>query len=703
MKFGLLGSVAVWVDGRPVEIGPPKRRLLLAVLLLDLGRVVPVDRLVELLWDDDPPPAARRVVFAHISRLRQLLTAAGAKTYGVSLETAAPGYALLADPDRVDAHRFQRLVEQARATADVSERAELLRSALALWRSDALADVAGGAVRDRLCRHLTDLRLLAMEERLEADLRCGRHRELLGELAELVEQHPLRERLAGLLMLARYRSAMQAEALETFQRLRTRLVDELGIDPGPELRRLQEAILRNDPALDAAAAPAAAPAAVPAQLPADIAGFTGRAAQLKQLGELLPEAGDADHHHGVPIALITGCAGIGKTALAVHWGHRMRPHFPDGQLYVNLRGHAPTPALRPIEALAQLLPGLGVPIEEVPVSLEQATALYRSRLSDRRMLVVLDNAETADQVRPLLPGSARCLVVVTSRNRLSGLVARDGARRVDVEVFASDEALALLADVLGPERIAAEPDAAKELVERCAYLPLALRIAAANVLDAPRDGLAGYVARLAAETRLSELAVDGDEEAAVRVAIDLSYEKLPTEARRLFCYLGLVPGPDWTHDTAAALAATALSGPAVAVVRGLADRLVTAHLAEPHGPSRFVSHDLLRHYARERAFSELGAAERDAALRRLFGWYVESARAASTLLNPELVRLPAPVETGGRRVEFAAAADAMRWLDAERENLLAAVESAAAHGPRDAAWALADALRSRRRRSRRSW
>ncbi|GAB3406949.1 AfsR/SARP family transcriptional regulator [Flindersiella endophytica] len=683
MRFGLLGSVAVWVDGRSIEIGPPKRRLLLAVLLLDLGRVVPVDRLVELLWDDEPPPAARRVVFAHISRLRRLLTAAGAGRYDVGLETAAPGYVLRADPDRVDAHRFQRLVERARATADAAERAELLRSALALWRSDALADVVGSAVRDRLCRQLTDLRLLATEERLDADLRCGRHRALLGELTALVEQHPLRERPVELLMLARYRSGLQAEALEAFQSLRTRLVGDLGIEPGPELRRLQEAILRNDPALDLTAGPGAV-AAAPAQLPADIAGFTGRAGQLKQLGELLQSDG------GVPIALITGCAGIGKTALAVHWGHRMRPNFPDGQLYVNLRGHAPTPALRPIEALAQLLPGLGVPVEDVPVGLEQATALYRSRLSDRRILVVLDNAEAADQVRPLLPGSACCLVVVTSRNRLSGLVARDGARRVNVDVFAPDEALALLADVLGPARVTGEAAAAKELAERCAYLPLALRIAAANILDAPRQRIAGYVARLAAESRLAELAVEGDEEAAVRVAIDLSYEKLPLGARRLFCQLGLLPGPDWTMETAAALAGLDLPA-----VHRLADRLVTAHLAEPRGPDRFASHDLLRHYARERADGDLTATERAGALRRLFDWYVASARAASLLLNPELVRLPAPTKTGGTEpAELAAAPDAMRWLDAERANLLAAVEAAAAHGPYDAAWTLADALRS---------
>jgi tetratricopeptide (TPR) repeat protein/transcriptional regulator with XRE-family HTH domain len=463
------------------------------------------------------------------------------------------------------------------------------------------------------------------------------------------------------------------------------------------LRRLADALGLTEPervalitSTSGSGGVASAPVAVGVgcRLPMDVAGFTGRADRLAQLDGLL--GGDLGTPPTVVISAIGGTAGVGKTALAVHWAHRVAERFPDGQLFVNLRGYAPTPPLRPIDALAQFLHAVGVAAEQVPVEVEEAAGLYRSLLADKRMLVVLDNAASAEQVRPLLPASPGCLVLVTSRDRLGGLVASHGARRLTVDTLTAAEAEALLAHILG-QRVAAEPQAAAELARLCAYLPLALRIAAANLSDQPDRPIADYLGELQEGNRLAALAVGGDEQGAVRAAFDLSYTALDPEAQRLFRLLGLVPGPDVT-----ATAASALGGISPEQAGRLLHRLAGAHLLGQHTPGRYTFHDLLRLYARQRSQDEDGEQEQQAAMQRLLGWYLHTADAAARLLYPEKLRLPLPPTDPKAPVPaavFDAHAQALAWLDAERANLLAAVQHAARHGPRTAGWLLADALR----------
>jgi tetratricopeptide (TPR) repeat protein len=420
---------------------------------------------------------------------------------------------------------------------------------------------------------------------------------------------------------------------------------------------------------------------VPRELPADVFAFTGRGDQLKQLDGWLPADGAP-----VAIAAIVGMAGVGKTALAVHWGHGVRDQFPDGQLYVNLRGSAhgePTP---PIKALSQFMRSLGLPAEEIPAEEESAAARYRSLLADRRVLVVLDNAADAAQVRPLLPASPGCLVLVTSRSRLAGLVARDGARLLALDVLDAGEAYDLLARVLGTERVAGESAAAAELTQACSYLPLALRLAAATLTYQPRRPIADHAASLRRDS-LATLDVD-DHQSGIRSVFDLSYRALPPDVQRLFRLSGLVPGPDLTPAAAAALGDTTEDH-----AGQLLERLAAAHLLTPHVPDRYSCHDLLRQYAADLANSEDTAADRQVALGRLLAWYLQGADAAAMLAYPQRMRLPVPPATrpGPAHKDDDAA---LAWLDAERGNLLAAIEHAAEHGPHPTAWLLADTLRS---------
>jgi tetratricopeptide (TPR) repeat protein/transcriptional regulator with XRE-family HTH domain len=435
--------------------------------------------------------------------------------------------------------------------------------------------------------------------------------------------------------------------------------------------------------------PAATPAdrPVPAQLPPDVASFTGRDSVLHELNQLLSPAGG--HSAAVVITALTGMAGVGKTAVALHWAHRVRHRFPDGQLYANLRGYDTSPPLRPIEVLARFLHALGVKAEAVPVDLEEAAALYRSLVADRRMLVVLDNAGHPDQVRALLPGTSGSLVLVTSREDLAGLVARDGATRVGVDALSAEEATTLLGRLLGTDRVAREHDAADELARLCAYLPLALRIAAANLSDRGSYGIAGYVTELSGGGRLDALAAPSDEQAAVRGAFDLSYAALPADAQRLFRLVGLAPGPD--VPVAAAAAMSGLDEPTAA---RLLNRLTAAHLLDSVGPGRYACHDLLREYAAARAERDDGVAETDAAVTRLLDWYLYSTSAAGLLLYAQIVRLPPPVPPPDLATPaFAGPADASGWFAAERLNLIVAARHAAATGRNRTAWLLTDSMR----------
>ncbi|GLZ35346.1 SARP family transcriptional regulator [Lentzea sp. NBRC 105346] len=654
MQFRILGPLEVWDDDRPVSVGGPQQRALLAVLLVDANRVVSADRLVGELWHTDPPPAARRLLQGCVRRLRRVLP-------GDRLLTSQPGYLLRVLPGEVDADRFDELVAAAAGSDDAGASA-LLAEALELWRGPALDGVTAESCQT-WARELEERRQTVLEDRIDADLRLGRHHDLAGELRALVGAQPLRERRWAQLIRALHAAGRQADALAAYRDLRQVLVDQLGVEPSAEVQEIHRAILAGD----APAEPGPAP--VPAQLPAAIATFTGRDEQLKELDSRLG-AGT------VVVTAIDGTAGVGKTALAVHWAHRVRERFADGQLYVNLRGFAPAPPMRPIDALVGFLRAMGVAAEEIPVDVEQAAALYRTLLADRRMLILLDNARNPDQVRPLLPGGAGCLVLVTSRDKLNGLVALDGAHRVTLDVLAPDEAAVLLARIIGRERVEAEPDATGELARVCALLPLALRIAAANLADQPWRTVAGFAAALAEGNRLAELSVAGDDRAAVRAAFDLSYATLPVAAQRVFALLGLVPGPDVTQDAAAALAGIGASEAGTSL-----DRLAAAHLLAQHAPGRYTFHDLLRAYAAQHGER---TADRDAASRRLHHWYVRTAHAATRVLYPHMLFLPVDTED-----VFGEPAEALAWLDDERPNLVAAVTPAG--GP--PAWLLADALR----------
>jgi DNA-binding SARP family transcriptional activator/tetratricopeptide (TPR) repeat protein len=688
LELCVLGPLELTVAGAAVPLGGRKQRLLLAVLACHANKVVSTGWLLQQLWGQEPPPSARKNLQTYVHQLRRMLGDPG------RVARRPPGYSLVVGEGELDVDRFRALVEQARAAMAAGLPGEgrgQLERALALWRGPAFADLDDASTVLPETAALEEERLAATELRVEAELACGRHAELVPELSSLVASQPLRERLRAQLMLALYRSGRQAEALAVYRQARQVLVEELGLEPGEDLRELERAILAGDRALDPPARAAAATAATvaPAQLPADVAEFTGRAGGLQRLDALLP-AERRPHRTAVPISAITGTAGVGKTALAVHWAHRASGRFPDGQLYVDLHGYAATSPSRPIQALAGLLRALGVAADRVPVEVEEAAALYRSLLARKRVLVVLDNASSAEQVRPLLPGSPGCAVVVTSRDRLAGLVAREGARRLALDVLAPEESLTLLARVLEDGRVEAEPPAAAELTRVCGFLPLALRIAAANLACQPDQTLAGYVAELRAGDRLERLAVDGDPQAAVRVAFDCSYTALAADARLVFRLLGLAPGPDFSVPAVAALTAVP-----VELARRTVDQLVGAHLVERRGAGRFGFHDLLRLYARQRAESEDPERERHAAVGRLLAWYLHAADAAARRLYPRPLRLPvAATDPGDAAVHLDDDAGALRWLDEERANLVAAVKHAAAHGPRPLAWLLADTLHS---------
>jgi DNA-binding SARP family transcriptional activator len=684
MRFRILGPVEIEADDGPVHtLGRRQERCLLAILLIEAGRMVPVDRLCQLLWDDDPPEQGRRAVHAHVARIRAVLARAGAT--GAELLSERDGYLLRVDLDSVDAHRFRSLLASAGATTDLGERDRMLAEALALWRGPALHKAtASDRQWQRLCAGLEEQRRQAVEESIATGLELGRHRELLPELARLGAERPVRERLVELHMLALYRDGRTAEALDVYQQARDRIAEELGLDPGLALQQLHQAILRGAPI--PVRTPAARPddPVIPAQLPRGLPGFTGRAHPLEQLDALLPATGGGPT--AVVISAIAGTAGVGKTTLAVHWAHRVADRFPDGQLYVNLRGFDPgATAMTPAEAVRGFLDAFQVPPQRIPASSQAQVGLYRSLLAGKRVLVLLDNAASPDQVRPLLPGAPGCLTLVTSRNQLTGLVATEGAHPLTLDLLTGAEARELLALRLGTDRVAAEPEAVDELVAACARLPLALAIVAARAATDRTLPLA----ELARQLRRAGTGLDAfsgeDSRTNVGAVFSWSYQALPADAARLFRLLGLHPGPDLTVPAAASLA-----GIPVPAARTLLDQLTEAHLVTQATPGRYTFHDLLRAFAAERAEAEDAGTDRLTATHRLLDHYLYATREAAELLEPsrEPVTL-GPAQPGVAAETHTDQARAGAWLAVERPVLVGAVRLAGSAGFDEHAWRLA--------------
>ncbi|WP_158610881.1 AfsR/SARP family transcriptional regulator [Micromonospora endolithica] len=669
MRIQALGPLRIWDGARWASIAAPHQRIVLAVLLADAGRPVPRDRLIHEIWGERPTRTAATAVNGYVMRLRRSLRAGDAG----DVVSRAAGYELATAEDAVDIQVFERMVRTGKryvAEGRMADAARQLSGALALWRGAALADVPATLTVSAEVARVEQLRLTAREEHFGARLELGQHAEIVDELAALTREHPLRERLCRYLMISLYRCGRRAEALDAYRRVRGVLVAETGIEPGPELRGLEHAVLTDDRTL---AAPAVAPV-IPAQLPAAVADFAGRHDLLASLDSLARQ-------RPAPPVVVAGLAGVGKTALAVHWGQSVRDRFPDGQLYLDLRGSSPRPPVAPMEALAHFLHALGVRAEEIPAGLDEAVGLYRSVTAVRRILVVLDNAERPDQVRPLLPGGPGCMVLVTSREQQRGLTAREGAVGLHLGVLPPDEAAHLLRTLLPG---AADEDAA-ELARLCGHLPLALRIAAAN-LRAELTPISQYNRRLAAGDRLAALGVPGDATTGTVTAFDLSYQAHSPAARRLFRLLGVAPG-----DTVTAPAAAALADVPVAQAEVLLDTIARAHLLERAGPGRYRWHDLVRLYARRRCLAE--DTDREVAIDRLHHHYLSTMDAAAGLLYPHVVRLDLPATVdAAHRVGFDDPADASDWVAAEQDNMIAAILAA---GPRhrEAAWRLADQLR----------
>ncbi|MFI8883484.1 AfsR/SARP family transcriptional regulator [Streptomyces sp. NPDC053813] len=713
MDFRLLGRVGAATGAEELQLGPVKRRSVLAALLLKANSAVPVDQLIDALWDDAPPTHARTVVQGHVSRLRALLASAGAGEHGVGLMTQGPSYVFEVPETLLDTCRFDRLARRGRLRQRPADAVAVLGEALALWHGPALDGTAPSAPLRAAAQTLEEARLDVVESLAVAYERLGDRAGAVAVLQAEVAAHPLRESLAEALILALYRAGRRSDALDRYHRVRCLLADELGVGPGPGLRGAYETALRGGPVgaggagpVDLLPAPGAGPAPVPGTglapvpdarygadalllapagrppapagpaprlLPRGVRGFLGRDTELAAL-DRIAGAGDG------AVALVTGPAGVGKTALALQWAHHRQARYPGGTLFADLRGFGGVPA-EPAETVREFLIALGVPARDLPDSAAAAAALYRELTARRALLVVLDNVRGTDQVRSLLPSGTGSAVLVTSRIRLSGLIVEELARPVPLDVLGPVPATELLAAAVGEERVAAEPEAADRLARLCDGLPLALRITAAQLAARPRWRLADLAAELADEQRrLALLSLDEAEESGVAAALRITVQGLPPEAVRLFALLGVVPGPDLER-----YAAAALLGRDPAVAAEALDRLAGAHLVTEYAPGRYSMHDLVRLYAR-------GLGTDEGALLRLLDSYTATALAASLAAEPgekPCCALPreAPADAPART--FADRPAALRWYAVERENLAAAVTAARAAGHDDRAWRLA--------------
>jgi DNA-binding SARP family transcriptional activator/tetratricopeptide (TPR) repeat protein len=665
--------VEVWSQGRLLDAGPPQRRTVLAALLADPERWITTQTLVDRVWER-APDGARRALHVHLSHLRKMLRTNGAG----DIAYRSGGYQLRIDPEQVDWYRFRTLVRAAEERHG-DERASVLADALSLWRGLPLADLPGDwAARTRA--NWRQQHLDAAVRWCETELTLGRHENVIASVRELVTDYPLAEPLIAVQLRALVAAGRQAEALDCYAACRARLVEELGTEPGPQLRALHQDMLHA-----ADNRPTWIEIVRPAQLPPDIRGFAGREGELSRL-----DAAWRMRSATAPVIVaVCGTAGVGKTTLVLHWGHQNADRFPDGQLYVNLRGFDPgATAMTAATAIRGFLDALGVEPKRVPLELDGQTALYRSMLAGKTVVVVLDNARDADQVRPLLPGSASAMVLVTSRNRLTQLIAGNNAVPLPVDTLSLADSRRLLAARVGQGSVAAEPEAARQIFVACAGLPLALSIAAAK---AQQSGFS--LSRVAAtlgdlDQRLDALDTGDDPTSQIRSAFSWSYATLDPAAARLFRVLGLHPGPDIDPAAAASLASEPLSS-----VRRNLSALVGAHLLAEHRPDRYEFHDLLRAYARDLAASVEPTEQREAATTRLIDHYLHTASAADTLVKPHRYPSPLPLATltpGTQPESLRGREQALAWFAREQAVFPGLVRLTAQDRPRLAfqlAWA----------------
>jgi DNA-binding SARP family transcriptional activator len=676
MTFQLLGPLTVCHGQSELRLPRGRQRAILAALLLNANHVVPAQALAETLWADDPPPSAPVTIRNHIRRLRQMLGAPGRER----IVTHPRGYLIRVGDDELDLTRFGRLLAAACAAArsrSWAQAAAQAEQALSLWRGEPLADIDSQTLSRREVPRLTELRLQAVETRTEARLHLGEQAEAVAELRHLAASHPLREHVHALLMLALYRCGRQADALAAYQNVRRLLVEELGAEPGTELQDLHGQILAADPALEDKPA-----ATVPRQLPAAVAQFTGRDTELTILAQTLDQTGSSGAGT-VMISAIGGTAGVGKTALALHWAHQIASRFPGGQLYADLRGFDPSGMpTSAAEVIRGFLDGLGVAPERIPVGLDAQAGLYRSLMADRRILVVLDNAASEQQARPLLPASPGSLVIVTSRNQLTALAAADGARLLTLDVLPEPEARQMLITRIGAGRARAEPEAVAEIARLCACLPLALAVAAARAQARPSFPLGAVAGELRdAATRLEALDAD-DPGSCVQAVFSWSYRQLTPEAARMFRLLGLHPGPDIS-----VAAAASLTGLDSLRARRLLGQLARAHLHAEHLPGRYRFHDLLRSYAASQARVTDSEQDRDEATGRLLDHYLHTAHRGAAILSRTRTPISlGPGRTGVRAEHFAGYDQALAWFKAEHDVLRSVITLAADTGFDVHAW-----------------
>lgn len=663
-RFSVLGPVRAWHGEEQLPTGSPQQRALLAALLLREGRTATASELIDALWGEEPPSQALAAVRTYASRLRKVLPA------GV-LVSESGGYSVQVADGALDLAAAEDLwaaAEKSRGAGDMCQARTLVNRALALWHGEPLAGVPGPYADTQRTR-LAEWRLQLIETRLDMDLEQGCHAEAVSELTALTAAHPLRERLRELLMLALYRSGRQAEALAVYADTRRLLADELGVDPRPGLKELQQRILQADPALAEPSAATAEPATAPvrpAQLPATVPDFTGRASFVDELSDILSSA----EGRVMAVSALAGIGGVGKTTLAVHVAHVARTHFPDGQLYVDLQG-AGARAAEPETVLGAFLRALGTPGSAVPDSLEERAALYRSVLDGRRVLVLLDNARDAAQVRPLLPGMEGCAALVTSRVRMVDLA---GAHLVDLDVMSPEEALLLFTRIVGEERVTSERKAALDTVAACGFLPLAIRIAASRLAARRTWTVSTLAAKLADERRRLDELQAGD--LAVKATFELGYGQLEPAQARAFRLLGLADGPDLSLAAAAAI----LDLPPDEA-EDLLEALVDTSLIESAAPGRYRYHDLVRLYARACAErDEQPPSEREAAMSRLLDFYLASAARVYAIERPGDRTVDHLAVTARAGLDFGDSTTAFDWLHTEAACILACVQQSLGSG-----------------------